>query len=207
MITEINEGSKEQTNAYYHKDLPEHMVNRINGDLHTVTVPSDAHTLDACSPHRIPVMLVDRMKQLQEAGQTAAFQLVRCHEKGTQVWSECPPVSNELINNGFVYGWKAGVRGWELTTKGKEYLALLEVGYRPGYKWTSEHMFFRHDTFPEGVDERDLLLIEDWQSIHTLIRLAPKEDAEYKYCKVSISDRPNLDVGSITYDLERGLYK
>lgn len=202
MITEIKEeGSKPQTNEYYHKDLPEHMVSRINGDLHTVTVPSDAHTLDACSPYRIPVMLVDRMKELQEV----ALQAV--HQAHLEKWKHVTPVSNELISNDFVWGWEYKTRGWELTTKGREYLSQLEVGYRPGYKWTSEHMFFKHDTFPQGVDERDLLLIEDWQSIHTLIRLAPKEDTEYKYCKVSISDRPNLDIGSITYDLERGLYK
>lgn len=206
MITEIS--SKEQTNPYYHKDIPDHIVSRINGDLHTVTVPSDAHTLDACSPYRIPVMLVDRMKELQETAQNHAFQVVNTHEKGLKAWTEMPPVSNELINNDFVHGWKAGVRGWELTTKGKQYLALLEVGYRPGYKWTSEHMFFHNDTFPSGVDSRDLLLIEDWQSIHTLIRLASKShDTVHKYCKVSISDRPNLDKGSITYDLERGLWK
>ena len=195
MTTE--ESSKAQTNPYYHKDLPDHMVSRINGDLHTVTVPSDAHTLDACSPHRIPVMLVDRMKQLQDV------QTNHAKYEFLPEWENMPPVSNELISNDFVYGWKAGVRGWELTAKGKEYLALLEVGYRPGHKWVSEHMFFHHDTFPEGADERDLLLIEDWQSIHTLIRLAPKESTEYKYCKITISDRPNLDKGSITYDLER----
>ena len=69
-------------------------------------------------------------------------------------------------------------------------------------------MFFKHDTFPQGVDERDLLLIEDWQSIHTLIRLADTEyDRTYKYCKVTISDKHNLDIGSITYDLKRGLFK
>lgn len=199
MITEIS--SKEQTNPYYHKDLPDHIVSRINDDLHTVTVPSDAHTLDACSPYRIPVMLVERMKQLQEVAHQATMQ------NGLTKWEFMPPVSNELISNDFVYGWEPNKRGWELTTKGKEYLAMLEAGYRPGFKWTSEHMFFKHDTFPQGVDERDLLLIEDWQSIHTLMRLAPKESTEYKYCKVSISDRPNLDKGSITYDLERGLWK
>ena len=43
----IKISSKEQTNPYYHKDIPDHIVSRINGDLHTVTVPSDAHTLDA----------------------------------------------------------------------------------------------------------------------------------------------------------------